>query len=402
MEKENPSDGDGQTSHVGGVMKKHLPPRPQGLIIGKIASSLYCVHKDVKIKDLADDLLRREEVYAAGVVDEKGSALGILVRRDLFDLLGKPFGRDLYTKKNAETVMKQAGAFEYTSNIFFVADVIADELYAGQLNYYLLINPDGGFEGIFSTRDMLVFLSQMTGKDIELARRLQQSMVKEELIETGERFIALGASRMAKGVGGDYYLIRKMDRETWLLALCDVAGKGIAASLVTAIVGGMLSIYDFSRGLRDFIVRLNDYIERTFEGERFITSVFIIFNEESGELVLYNLGHSYLYVYRDGRLVRLDTRDDNVPLGVLAGLNPKGARFKLERGDILLLLTDGVLEQKDPSGEGYGIQRISSLISRFRDRGIRRIKDELFADIHLFRRNQPQQDDMTVLMLEYR
>lgn len=389
-------------SAAGGVLKKHLPPRPQGLIIGKIASSLYCVNKDIKIKDLADDLLRNEDVYVAGVVDEAGSALGILVRRDLFDLLGKPFGRDLYTKKNVETAMKQARAFEYTMNIFFIAEVIADELYAGQLNYYLLNSPDGGFEGIFSTRDMLVFLSQMTGKDIELARRLQQSMVREELVETRERFIALGASRMAKGVGGDYYLIRKIDGESWLLALCDVAGKGIAASLVTAIVGGMLSIYDFSRGLKDFLIRLNDYIERTFEGERFITAAFIIFNEESGELVLYNLGHSYLYVHRDGRLVWMNTRDDNIPLGVQSGLNPKGARFKLERGDILLLLTDGVLEQKDPSGEGYGVQRISSLISLFRDRGLRRIKDELFADIHIFRKNQPQHDDMTVLMLEYR
>lgn len=373
-----------------------------GMVIGKIASAFHRVRAGTKIRDLAEALLENENIFALGVVDEADRVTGIVVRRDLFDILGKPFGRDLYTNKTVEKVMKPAVRFDAATNIFAVAEELAGTLNASVIGYYVLTGGDDVFAGVFSSKDLLICLSEMTRTDIELARRLQAGMVREEFMEGSPRFAVVGASSMAKGVGGDYYSIRRYDGVRRLLAVCDVSGKGIAASLVTAIIDGMLSIYDFSGGLRHFIIRLNEYIALTFQSERFVTGVFADFDEHSGEVVLYDLGHSYIFVYRDGRLSKITTKDDNIPLGIQRDILPRSARFALQRDDLLIIITDGIIEQLNPGGEQYGIKRLAGKIQEFRHKGLKRIKDELFADIAGFRGREVQHDDMTMILLEYR
>lgn len=373
-----------------------------GMVVGKIASAFHFVRAGTMIRDLADALADNESVFALGVVDEGGRVAGIVVRRDLFDILGKPFGRDLYTNKSVEKVMKPAVMFDASTNIFAVAEELSGTLNASVIGYYVLTDADGVFSGIFSSKDLLICLSEMTTKDIELARRLQAGMVREEYMEGSPRFAVVGASGMAKGVGGDYYRIRRYDGTRRLIALCDVSGKGIAASLVTAIIDGMLSIYDFAGGLRHFIIRLNEYIAVTFSSERFVTGVFADFDEQTGEIVLYDLGHSYIFVFRDGKLSKVTTKDENIPLGIKRDILPRSARFPLRRDDLLIIITDGIIEQIDPFGEQYGIKRLAEKIQEFRHKGLKRIKDELFADIAVFRGREVQHDDMTMILLEYR
>jgi sigma-B regulation protein RsbU (phosphoserine phosphatase) len=380
-----------------------IEPLPEkGHTIAKIASSYYFVRHDVKIRTLSDELARDQNIFAVGVVDDDDRVLGVIIRRDLFDILGKQFGRDLYINKKVSAVMKDVPHFDLKSNIFGVAEELSDVLYSFHLSYYVLSDGEMRFQGIFSTRDLLVFMSQMTQKDIDLARRLQRSIVRDEVFEEGERIKIAAASVMAKGVGGDYYMVDNYDRESnWLIAVCDVSGKGIAASLISAIIGGMLRIYDFNNGLKGFIVRLNEYIHITFETERFITGIFVHFNEETGELSLYDLGHSYIFIYRDGKMLKMTTRDDNIPLGVRQHMLPRAARFTMEKNDILTILTDGMIEQNNPDGREYGIRRLSGVIEKFKDKGVRRVRDEVLADIQVFRKNQPQHDDMTLVIMEY-
>ena len=355
------------------VLGRYVPRKQSGLVIARIAGSFFYVKNTITVSDLADALIGSEDVHAVAVVDEGRRVEGVVIRRELFDLLGKPFGRDLYTHKTVSSVMTRADSFRAGENIFVVSEEISPRLTLPVVTDYVLLTDDGRFAGIFSTRDMLIYLSEITRKDIQLARRLQMSMVKEELYETSERFSVIGSSAMAKGVGGDYYAFKRQDADNWFFTVCDVSGKGMAASLVTSIIGGMLSIYDFSAGTRHFVIKLNEYIYTTFESERFVTGVFAAFNARTGDINLIDAGHSYLYLYRDGRMTRINTRDDNVPLGVRSEFLPKGAKFTMRKGDLAVFLTDGVLEQTNPAGEEYGISRLAAVIEKYRAKGLKRL-----------------------------
>jgi sigma-B regulation protein RsbU (phosphoserine phosphatase) len=70
---------------------------------------------------------------------------------------------------------------------------------------------------------------------------------------------------MAKEVGGDFYMVKRLDDRRVLLCLCDVSGKGIAASLVTAVLGGIFDTYTAVSSLQVFLKGLNRYIIETFQ-----------------------------------------------------------------------------------------------------------------------------------------
>ncbi len=383
------------------LMELH-PAKTRSMSIGNLARSLYYVRESAFITDLVDDLSDRESVFALGVVDDEMHTVGIVVRRELFDIMGRQYGRDLYRNKRVERVMQPAAVFDAERNILSVEEELAGILYGTNNRYFTLSDHLGRFTGVFSTRDMLIFLSQLTKRDIDLARRLQSSIVPGEYAFQGEKVGVAAGSVMAKGVGGDYYFLKRYDQENWAIMLCDVSGKGIAASLVSAIVGGMASVYDFTAGMRQFIIRLNAYIATTFESEKFITGVFANLCERNGELTIFDMGHSHVYLFREGKMSRITTKDDNVPLGVRPVTNARPAKITLSEGDMIVIVTDGILEQNNQALEDFGILRLARIVAAYRDKGLVRMKDEIVSAVHIFRKSQPQLDDITILLMEYR
>jgi sigma-B regulation protein RsbU (phosphoserine phosphatase) len=327
--------------------------------------------------------------------------VGVIVREELFSLLGRLYGRDVLRNREVSRVLRRTKAFSFDQNIFAVADALFKDGYGTTNEHYLLVNDRNEFEGVFSTRDLLVYLSEMTRRDVALARALQKRIVREHEVVTRPAFHLIAGSLMAQEIGGDFYAVREYRPGHWAMAVCDVSGKGIAASLLTSVLGGMFSIFDFSNGVRSFVQELNRYTYRTFEIEKFVTGVFLDFDETSGEIVLYDMGHSYLYLRKGGKILKLKSTTNNVPLGVTDEVEPEPNRCTLQPAEALLLFTDGVVDQEDPEGNPYPIKRAEGILNRFEHMGFRKMKDMLLEDLRVYRGPVPQSDDVTVLMLEY-
>lgn len=396
LKMENRVDGDG--FHVIRFIKKE---RIHGEVIGKIASGLGYVHKHTPVSELAYDFDRHRELYAVGVVDDDNRLLGIVVRKELFDILGKPYGRDILKHKTVERVLEGVEVFDHERNIFSVSEQISEELRLHTVTFFLLIDSDCQFRGIFTSRDVLIYLSDMTQKDVMLARSLQRAIVPESLSITGARYSIAGGCRMAKGVGGDYYSVRGLDNGRTIISVCDVSGKGVSASLLTAQISGMMAVYDNSHGLKNLVQTMNRVICQSFEQQKFVTGIFMEFNPDTGELELYDMGHSMLYLFKESRLFKLNTSMDNLPLGVDSAMEPKADRFRLVQGDILAVMTDGISEQVNPAGQAYGEKKLIRFIKAHRYTGVSRVMEELYADVYRFRETQPQHDDMTLVLLDY-
>ncbi|MDC7235614.1 MAG: PP2C family protein-serine/threonine phosphatase [Spirochaetales bacterium] len=205
----------------------------------------------------------------------------------------------------------------------------------------------------------------------------------------------------AQGVGGDFYLSRKITENDWVIMLCDVSGKGVAASIVTAMLYGITRTYDFKKGLKAFVKDLNALIFETFGGDRFLTGIFMLFNEETGKMIILDMGHSYLSLIREGRLVKISSDVDNLPIGISEDLTPRAGVMTLEYGDIIMTVTDGLVEQKNGKGEFYEMERMQHIVKVNSDCALEDIRDTVLADFEHFREETPYHDDMTFLLIRY-
>ena len=248
---------------------------------------------------------------------------------------------------------------------------------------------------------MLIYLSDQTKRDISMAQQLQKRIVKERDYFDTNNFEISASANPAKGVGGDFYAVKNYNNTNWIITLCDVSGKGVAASIITSVIWGMMSIFDFNKGLKRFIVELNNYLVNTFGTEKFVTALFIDFNETTGHVRLCDLGHSYLYTFRDNTLIKLKTNSNNMPLGILPDITPEFCQFTMNKDDILFLLTDGLLEQVNTDRRTYSLSRVEIVLRENHEKRLNDVRDTLLEDFHQFRSLAHLQDDITFLFLRY-
>ncbi len=383
------------------ILRYYHQSKVRNQAISKLASDFCFVRESEMIQILADNLRKSKDVQAVGVVDEQDRVVGMVVKDDFFNTMVRPYARDVFRNRPIREVMTRARTFDADMNLFTIAEDITQEMKSHGIHYFILTDGKQQFRGIFSTQDMLVYLSEMTQNDIALARKLQSRIVRERELQVGESFEFIASSHKAKGVGGDFYNIRKYDDSNWVLAFCDVSGKGVSASIITSVIWGMMSIFDFTQGLATFVRQLNEYIVRTFESEKFVTAVFLHYSEKSGELQICDMGHSHLYLLRKGRLIRLKSSRNNLPIGVSPEIEPGFDSIRPWKDDMLFLLTDGMIEQDNNAGEVYTISQIGKVLRKNMSRPVEATGDALLADFNTFRGQHHLNDDVTFALMKF-
>lgn len=383
------------------VLERLPPRRVSDQSVVRISSSNAYVRVNTRVSDLYAALNEDANLQAVGVIGEDDTVAGIVVRRNFLATMARPYAQDVYRNHPVREIMTIARRFSGDNDIFAVSDDIAEEMRLPVVTYYLLTWSGDRFAGIFSSQDMLVYLSQITQNDIELARKLQGRIVREREIAVGEKLQLVGSSRTAKGVGGDFYQTKQYEPGKWMITVCDVSGKGVAASIVTSVLWGMMSIYDFSHGLVPFIRKLNNYLVQTFETEKFVTAVFMDYDEQTGRVTICDLGHSHIFLYRNGGLHLLKTHQNNLPLGIVPDLDPKTDMFRPKETDLLFLITDGLIEQPDENGTVYTLNRVADILNGNPDAPVEQLSDAILQDFNRFRGRRPLGDDITWTLMRF-
>lgn len=366
-----------------------------------IVSELVFAEESASAQDLIEDLRHHDEVRALGVVNAQGKISGIVVRRQLSILMLKPYAQDILKQKNVRQIMSSTRSFKSTDSIFVIVEQIREELLMDEVQYFPVSMPDGRFGGIFSTLDILNYMSHLMQQDVALAARLQKRIVKEKELVVGKKFEYISSNETAKGVGGDFTSIKKISNHKWLVSLCDVSGKGIAASVITSVLWGMMSIYDFSNGMKDFIVNLNNYLVKTFEAEKFVTGLFVEVNENKNLLKLCDMGHSHLYLLRKNKFHSLTIPEGNLPIGILSDIDPRIHKLHYQPGDLVFIMTDGLIEQENSEGEVYSISRVESILTANPEAPVEQLHDLIIRDFRNFRGNQVLGDDVSMSLLRF-
>ena len=211
----------------------------------------------------------------------------------------------------------------------------------------------------------------------------------------------------AREVGGDLYDFFMLDEQLLFLLIGDAAGKGLAASIFMAVSkalhkGSMLRAPKADIG--EAMSAANEEVSRDNAEMLFITLFAAILDLGSGELSYCNAGHDNPWRLRPGSAQAERIEDgDGPPLCVLSGFEYRSARRLLVPGDLLCLMTDGVLEAQNLAGELYGQSRAQRLIADLGHRcaGPRALASALQADVRVFADGAEPSDDMTIVALRW-
>lgn len=374
------------------------PTRRYSNSLLSIAAHPWYVADSVRILDLADELQRFPQVLVLTIVDGAGKVTGIVQRERLFSLVGKPFGRDVLSRSLIGEIAEPTPVLDGRTNIFAAIDQSgAGNPLERRDRYIVLTNEQGVFQSTLGLQDLDNYLASMTREDVEMAGQLQERLMAGADLRTREDYRIQAWSRSAKGVGGDFYFVRELADGRLFTALCDVSGKGVAASIVVAMVWGLLRGYEFKQGLKELLVNLNQAVVGTFHLEKYLTGFFMIYDPGTHKILCADMGHSHVLFLRGGKPVAVRGSRQNLPIGIVHDIDPAVLGIRIKRGDTLVAYTDGIVEQEDAAEEEFGERRLVELVQRALIDGTA-LQETLPAALDLFRGGTPQHDDMSFLL----
>ena len=241
--------------------------------------------------------------------------------------------------------------------------------------------------------------------ELDAARRIQMGLLPDPAtVFAGDYRITVAALlEPARAVGGDYYECFAMDSRHACIAIGDVTGKGVPASLFMTIAktltGAMVRrVPDLGDALRQAEVELSRHNPEML----FVTAFVAVLDLQTGELACVCAGHDAPILKRGHELLRLDLGEDcGPPVGACGNYPFVAARRSLEPGDLVCLFTDGVTEAQDGQ-RFYGSFRLLAAVSRLAAdadpaTAVAAIRD----DVRRFEAGRPAADDLTLLALRW-
>jgi serine phosphatase RsbU (regulator of sigma subunit) len=244
--------------------------------------------------------------------------------------------------------------------------------------------------------------------ELEAAQRIQTSSLPRADLLRGEGRVDLHAAMTpAREVGGDLYDFFMLDENRLFLLIGDVSGKGLSASIFMAVSKALykgLMIRHPGADIGDIMKAANTEVSRDNAEMLFVTLFAAVLDLQSGELAYCNAGHDNPYRLRPGKAQPERIVDgDGPPLCVVGDYDYRSARCRLDAGEVLCLLTDGIAEAQDPAGALYGHERTERVIVDLAHRRAdpRELVIALQADALRFAAGAEPNDDMTILALRW-
>lgn len=239
-------------------------------------------------------------------------------------------------------------------------------------------------------------------EDLELARRVQRSLLPDPMKKAGEVEIAVHFEPMIQ-VGGDIYDIHEYAPGRLRLFLADATGHGVQAALNTMLIKNEYErLRDSDAPLNRILSELNlAYIRRFASLNAFFTCTLIDLDTRDYELRIACGGHPEQYLYSAGKITELQAR--GAVIGAFEGAVYSEATAKLRSGDRLLMFSDGLEEiranRETAGGEFYGVERLRASIQQHGDRApsAADLVEAIVADAHRFRGDAPVTDDLTLI-----
>src|SRR5437868_2019768 len=304
------------------------------------------------------------------------------------------------------------------------ASVMATPLLYGKQNMGVLALGNGPTGTPFSQSDFVVFKSiaeqsafalynaiiyseanekKRLDHDLEIARDIQRILLPSEA-PLVDGFEISGINIPARHVSGDYFDYIKVDDERLGVAIADVSGKGVPASIIMAICRSVLrSQATGNPSPADVLQKVNRQLYPDIKEDMFISMAYVVLDHVRGGVLLSRAGHDAPIFYQG----KSETVTPLKAPGMVVGVHSGGVferlttdvAVPLEPDDCILLYTDGITEALYNEGNEFGLERTIASVQSSAKEGAQAIVTRLIDDLRNFVGSTPQNDDITLIAI---
>ncbi len=236
--------------------------------------------------------------------------------------------------------------------------------------------------------------------ELMFALEIQKNLLPKEMPNLPGFDIA-GKSLPSRHVGGDYFDFIALSETKILVAIADVSGKGMPASLIMANVQAALRVLaPMNLLLPELVFKLNNLIYSNTSSDKFITFFIGVLDTETARFNYINAGHNPPVLFNSETRSMSQLTDGGLILGVLEDNDEylEGV-VDIATGDVLLLYTDGITESMSDTHEEYGTERLEACLLRNLRLPAENIIESIIDEVTDFSTNNQQYDDLTLIVV---
>jgi sigma-B regulation protein RsbU (phosphoserine phosphatase) len=238
---------------------------------------------------------------------------------------------------------------------------------------------------------------QQLERDIAMAREVQLRLLPigppvHKRAEFAVNFLP------ARTIGGDLYDFVEYSHHQTAIVMGDVSGKAAPAALFAALVSGIMRSEATQRPSPAVMLTiLNDALQERRLDSQYVVMLFALWNDENMTLQIANSGAVQPIFCRSGESSPI--KAEGFPLGLFPGVTYEEFNIATQPGDVIIFVSDGILDAENEKGDMYGEERLSRLLCSLRDKPAAQIASAIMADVSEFQGSQTRFDDETIIVL---
>ena len=244
---------------------------------------------------------------------------------------------------------------------------------------------------------------ELNKKEMEMAAEMQKLLFPKDL--PNDQNIDVAARYESKHlVGGDYYDFLTLNDNEYFFCIADVSGKGTSAALLMSNFQAKLRAnikYNYKNiSLKDLINDLNEDVNNSAKGEKFITFFAGHYNKTTHTLQYVNAGHNYPILVNSTSTIFLNK--GSIGLGMLEEI-PKIeiSKIKLKEDTILVCYTDGLVELENSNGVAFETDNLIKVVKNNFGKKMNELDQIIFSKLEEFKGSQDLMDDTAVLSCKF-
>ena len=239
-------------------------------------------------------------------------------------------------------------------------------------------------------------------RDLDLARKIQQGLLPKCVPNLNGLDIC-GEMIPAMQVGGDYYDLIQLSDTKLFVAVGDVSGKGLSASLYMTKLQTMVQIATkISTSPKEILIEINKRLYESIERSWFITMTLALFDTENKTVRFCRAGHMPLLTANNGTVESIKT--EGIGLGLEKGevfdRTLQEVEIKTKSNQIFAFFSDGITEAMNEKDEMFGEEKLTEILKGKANTRSTEVMNKVWSEVKYFRGSALPNDDMTMVIVK--